>query len=133
MEFGSQVLDTVWAFYTAPDAAALAAQRAVLLARFAQLEAALDAHGPWFAGERFGLVDAVFAPVFRYFDTFEAVGEGGWFEATPRVRAWRAALALRPSVREATLPDYAQRLRTFLLARGSELSRRIAQGEAATA
>ena len=131
MEFGSQVLNTIAAYYTAPDAAALQAQRGVLLERFAQLEAALDAQGPWFAGAAFGMVDAAFAPVFRYFDTFEAVGEGDWFGATPRVRAWRAALAQRASVREAALPDYTQRLGAFLVARGSELSRRIAARAAA--
>jgi glutathione S-transferase len=128
MEFGSSVLNTIGAFYAARDAATLQSQRDQLLKRFAQLEAAADARGPWFAGDRFSLVDAVFAPVFRYFDTFEAVGESGWFDATPRVRSWRAALAQRPSVREAVLPDYPQRLRNFLLARDGELSRRIAGG-----
>jgi len=92
--------------------------------RFEQLERAAHPTGPWFAGERFGLVDAVFGPVFRYFDTFEALGQGGWFGQTPRLRAWRAGLAQRPSVREAAVADYPQRLATFLRSRGSELSRR---------
>ena len=38
----------------------------------------------------------------------------GIFAATPKVRAWRAALAARPSVINAVAPDYAQRLRAFL-------------------
>ena len=126
MEFGSAVLDTIWRFYTAPDASALQAQRRALHERFTQVEQAIDASGPWFGGERFGLVDAVFGPVFRYFDTFEAVGEGGWFDGLPRVSAWRRALAQRPSVREAAVADYPQRLADFLRSRGSELSRRMA-------
>lgn len=126
MEFGSSLLNTVSAYYAATDAAAIERQRQVVLRRFGQLEAALHPQGPWFAGGRFGLVDAVFAPVFRYFDTFEALGDGGWFGHAPRVRAWRAALARRPSVQQAAPSDYPQRLRDFLLARGSELSRRIA-------
>jgi glutathione S-transferase len=130
MEFGSSMLNTVGAFYNAPDAAAFRRQREQLLKRFWQLEAAADPQRPWFAGDRFTLVDAVFAPVFRYFDTFEAMGEGGWFDATPRLRSWRAALTQRPSVRQAVLPDYSQRLGTFLLARGGELSRRIADRQA---
>lgn len=125
MEFGSAVLTAVWAYYTALNASALHAQRELLLARFAQLDAVLDSDGPWFAGGHFSLVDAVFAPVFRYFEAFEAAGEQCWFDATPRVRAWRAALAQRPSVRDAVVPDFAQRLRAFLLAQGSELSRRM--------
>lgn len=133
MEFGSAVLNTIGAFYNAPDAAALQARREELAGRFGQVERALQevgegragAPGPYFAGERFGLVDAVFGPVFRYFDVFESFGEAGFFEHTPRVRAWRAALAARPSVRQAVAADYAPRLREFLLARASELSRRI--------
>jgi glutathione S-transferase len=126
MEVGSSVLNAIAAFYGAPDADALQRQREVLASRFLQVEAALDDAGPFFAGARFGLVDAVFAPVFRYFDTFEAIGEGGFFDATPRVRRWRAALAQRPSVREAALPDYVQRLLAFLRSRGGELARRAA-------
>ncbi|MEJ7930921.1 glutathione S-transferase family protein [Ramlibacter sp. AN1015] len=125
MEFGSSVLNGIAAYYTAPDVRALQNQRDLLRARFAQLDAALDASGPWFAGEQFCLVDAVFAPVFRYFDAFEAAGERGWFDATPRVRAWRTALAQRPSVIGAVPKDFDLRLRAFLLARGSELSRRM--------
>jgi glutathione S-transferase len=126
MEFGSGVLDTIGAYYRAADARQLEAQRELLRARFGQLEQALDAEGPFFAGASFSIVDAVFAPVFRYFDAFESVGEPGFFDHTPRVRAWRAALSARPSVRAAALPDHAERLRDFLAARGSELSRRIA-------
>jgi glutathione S-transferase len=132
MEFGSSVLNSIWAYYTAPDAAALQAQREVLLQRFAQLEAALDAHGPFFAGAAFSIVDAVFAPVFRYFDAFEAIGEPGFFDATPRVRRWREALGGRASVREAVLPDFDERLRAFLRSRDGELARRAAK-EAAQA
>lgn len=125
MEFGSAVLNTIWGYYTAPDAATLQARREELQARFGQLEQALAPEGPFFAGAAFSIVDAVFAPVLRYFDTFEAIGEAGFFDHTPRVRAWRAALAQRPSVRQAAPEDYPQRLREFLLARGSELSRRV--------
>lgn len=125
MEFGSSVLNTIGAYYTAADAAALQAQCEALVTRFAQIEAVLDAAGPWFAGEHFSIVDAVFAPVFRYFDAFEAAGEGGFFDATPRVRAWRAALAQRPPVVAAAHPEYVARLDDFLRARGGELSRRM--------
>jgi len=117
MEFGSGVLNTIAAFYNAADEAALAAARATLQARFAQLEAACHAEGPWFAGTSFGMVDAVFAPVFRYFDAFEALGQPAFFGATPRLRRWRAALAQRASVRDAVAPDFDARLLHFLRAR----------------
>jgi glutathione S-transferase len=128
IEFGSAVLNGVWAFYTAPDDAALAARAAALRESFARLEAALARAaepGPWFAGARFGLVDAAFGPVFRYWDAFDRIADFGVLAALPRVAAWRAALAARPSVRDAVDAGFAARLWAFLRARGSALSRRM--------
>jgi glutathione S-transferase len=130
MEFGSAILNTIGAFYSAQDAQALEARRGELRARFRQLEDALAVDGPYFAGERFGMVDAVFGPVFRYFDVFEQLGEPDLFDGMPRVQAWREALDRRPSVQAAVTRDYGDRLIRFLLDRGSELSRRIMDQEA---
>jgi len=126
MEFGSSVLNNIGAFYNAPDAAAFGRHRESLKQRFSQLEAVLPEQGPYFAGTSFSLVDAVFGPVFRYFDVLEGAGETGFFEDLPKVRVWRAGLAARPSVRQAVGSGYAEELHRFFLARGSELSRRIA-------
>lgn len=126
MAFGSSVLGTIAGFYNAPDATALQARRGELRARFMQLEQVLPEDGPYFAGADFAMVDAVFGPVFRYFDVLEPLGEAGFFDATPKVSAWRAALARRPSVRDAASPRYEQLLRDFLRRRGGELARRIA-------
>ncbi len=123
--FASATLDDIWGFYSARDDAAYDAKHATIRAKFVQAEAALEG-GPYFAGARFSLVDAAFAPVFRYFDAFERAGVAGFFDATPRVRAWRAALAARPSVIAAAAPDYPERLDDFLRARHSALSRRMA-------
>ena len=125
MEFGSAVLSGIAVLYSAGDDAALGKAYAALRGRFERLEAVLagrEQEGPWFAGRRFGLVDAVFGPVFRYFDV---IPPEGLFDGLPRVQAWRDALAGRPSVREAVTTGHAERLRDFLLERGSALSRRL--------
>ena len=62
-------------------------------------------------------------PVFRYFEMFEQIGEAGFFDATAQVRAWRHALAQRPSVQQAVSPQYPALLRQFL--RERKLSRRM--------
>jgi glutathione S-transferase len=121
VEFASQVLNGIAAFYGAADEALLRQRASELRARFEQLEEALG-DGPWFAGERFGLVDAAFGPVFRYFDVFDALGDFGFWPGLPRVQAWRRALAARPSVQRAVVADYPERLRVFLQRRGSALS-----------
>ncbi len=61
--------------------------------------------GPCFAGASFGLVDAVFAPAWRYLDTFDGLCELGVFTDTPRLRRWRHELSQRPSVRAAVAAD----------------------------
>lgn len=123
--FGAECLSEIAGFYSAPDATALAAKATALRARFRLLEAQLGA-GPWFAGETFSLVDAVYAPVFRYFDTFDRIGEFGVFDGLDRVRAWRARLADRPSVKAAVGPDYGRRLAAFVAGRGGALAEILA-------
>lgn len=113
MEFGSSVLADIWVLETTADHAAFAAKRDRLADKFKQIEGAIVC-GPYFAGARFSLVDVVFAPAFRYFDTFERFVGLGLFEAVPKVAAWRAALAERPSVIGAVVPDYSARLEAFL-------------------
>ncbi|MBL8359701.1 MAG: glutathione S-transferase family protein [Rubrivivax sp.] len=132
MEFGSALLNAIGAFYNAPDEAALEVRVTDIRARFTQLEAELG-DGPYFAGPAFGMVDAAFAPAFRYFDTFDRIGDFGFWTGVPKVQRWREALAVRPSVAAAVSPTYGERLQGFLLARGSSLSRRIDVTSAAAA
>jgi glutathione S-transferase len=125
MEFGSALLNLIGAFYNAADEPALIARAADIRARLAQLELALG-EGPYFAGGSFRIVDAVFGPVFRYFNVFDAVDDFGFWDGLPKVQHWRQALATRPSVAGAVRADYPDLLRGFLLARRSALSQRMA-------
>ena len=113
MEFGSAILSDLWGLETTRDAATFETKRQALIAKFERVEAALTV-GPFFAGGSFSLVDAVFAPIFRYFEVFDELRDLGIFDRTPKVRAWRAALAQRGSVRTAVGADYPQLLRAFL-------------------
>ena len=124
MEFGSALLNLIGAFYNAADETTLFARPAEIRARLTHIEVAL-VEGPYFAGEPFSIVDAVFGPVFRYFDTFDAISDFGFWGGLPKVQRWRQALAARPSVAGAVRLDYANLLGRFLLARRSALSQRM--------
>ena len=87
--------------------------------------------GPWFDGERFSLVDAVFGPVFRYVDAFDRIGDFGILSELPKVAAWRRVLASRPTVQTAVAPEYPALLWEFLRKRGSHLSRLMEMRRAA--
>lgn len=113
MEFGSSVLADLWVYETTSDLEVLKARGNAIASRFRTIEAELSG-GPFFAGEGFSLVDAVFAPIFRYFDVFDAIGENHIFDGLDRVQKWRSALAKRPSVRQAAADDYHARLVAFL-------------------
>lgn len=113
MEFGSSILADIWTVETTKDAGALAAKVAILKEKFARIEAQLGG-GPYFSGRDFRIVDAVFAPVFRYFDVFDTIRDLAVFDGLPKVQAWRTALASRPSVRGAVATDYPDRLGRFL-------------------
>ena len=96
IEFGSAILNDIAGLYGAADEAAFSIKVAALRAKFMRVESRLK--GPWFDGERFSLVDAVFGPVFRYVDAFDRIGDFGILAGLPKVGVWRRALATRPTV-----------------------------------
>ena len=114
MEFGSTILSELWGLETTGDPAIFESKRQAVSAKFARVEGALGV-GPFFAEQNFSLVDAVFAPIFRYFDVFDQLIDLSVFADTPKVRAWRKGLAERPSVRTAVGADYQQLLHAFLV------------------
>lgn len=114
MEFGSSILADLWGLETARDAAAYQAKAAALRDKFARVDDQLDA-GPFFSGPAFSLVDAVFAPIFRYFDLFDTITDTAILTGLPKLAAWRRALAARASVKAAVGADYGARLRDFLV------------------
>ena len=113
IEFASSILADIWTVETTHDSAQFAAKVRVLKEKFGRVEGELG-DGPYFAGPRFSLVDAAFAPAFRYFDVFDQIQDLGIFTGLYKVQAWRRQLAVRPSVAGAVVPDYAERLMRFL-------------------
>jgi glutathione S-transferase len=130
IEFGSAVLSDIAGFYAAKDEATFKAKTAQLEQRFARLEVRVAA-SPWFDGENFWLVDAVFGPVFRYFDVFDEIGDFGILAGKAKLARWRKGLAARPSVRSAVAADYPALLRDFIERRQSWLSQLQAETRAA--
>ena len=122
MEFGSAILSDVWGLETAKEEATYLAKRQALATKFTRVEAALG-DDPFFSGEQFSLVDAVFAPIFRYFDVFDTICDTGIFVGLKKLQAWRKALASRDSTINAVTHDYATRLQTFLKEHDSFLLR----------
>lgn len=120
IEFASAILGDIAALYNAKGRQAYLRVLGRLDAKWRQLEDRLP-HTGLFGGADFSLVDAAFAPVFRYFDLFEQLMAENFLGAYSHIPAWRARLAERDSVRNAVRPDYPQLLLEFLAARDSWL------------
>jgi glutathione S-transferase len=125
MEFGSTILGDVWIVETTSDQAVYDAKLAAAREKFVRMESVLG-QGPYFAGAAFSLVDAVFAPIFRYFDVFDGIADLGVFKDLPKVQAWRKALSERPSVKAAVVPEYPELLRVFLRKHNGILGQKLA-------
>lgn len=121
IEFATQTFADGWQFLHARDAATAEAKRAAFRERLGKLESAMD-KGPFFAGAEFGMVDAVYAPLFRYFGIIDATVAHHIFDGLPRISVWRAALEARASVRGAVVEDYADLFLTHLRQQGALLA-----------
>jgi len=125
IEFGSSILNTIAGLYNAPDKERFEQKRQEILDKFARIEGSVVGK-PYFAGKQFSLVDAVYAPIFRYFDVFEDAIKVDFFASTPILKRWRQALYDRPSAQNAVVKDYPQRLLAFLKQRDAYLSTLLA-------
>lgn len=121
IEFGSNILAKIASFYTAKDLETFEIKRQELVASFQTLEAQL-LNPPYFEGETFSLIDAVYGPIFRYFLVFEKYQDFGFFVHTPKVRKWSEALLKRPSIQQAVADSYEEQLDEFFRQRNSVLS-----------
>ncbi|MEW6767592.1 MAG: glutathione S-transferase family protein [Pseudomonadota bacterium] len=122
IEFSSAALGDIWGLETIADEAGFEAKAKQAEARFAKLEDRLVA-APWFEGTEFSLVDAVFAPAFRYFDVFDEIGDFGILANKPKIARWRKSLRERESVKNAVGANYHDLLRAFMVKHGAYLSR----------
>ncbi|MDI1451125.1 glutathione S-transferase family protein [Polyangium sp. 6x1] len=126
-DLASGLLGDIWALETTKDPDVFEAKRKAIAAKVEILEGAVS-DGPYFHGRTFSMVDAVIASAFRYFEVIDAIRDTRVFETAPRVRAWRAALAERPSVKGAVPVNYPDKLRAFLAAHDAYLLRQAPQG-----
>jgi len=127
IEFGSSILNDIGGLYNAPDASQYQSKSKVIQNKFKSINQFLETEyenqqGEYFAGDNFSLIDAVYGPIFRYFDTFEAYANLHLFEDLEQINNWREALSKRLSVKQAVRDDYPELLRNFVLKRDSHLA-----------
>ncbi len=126
MEFASQTIANIGRLYSTSSATAYETTITDLMDKLQRLENHLG-DGPWFHAGHFSLVDAAFAPAFRYFDVLERVSTSDYFDAFPKLTRWRQQLSLRETIRTAVADDYSARLLDFFSKRDSVIGRSALQ------
>ena len=123
IEYGSATLNSIGVLYNAPNNQDFCDAVNRLRERFEVMEK--EIHGPLFAGSSFCIIDAVWGPIFRYFDVLDPLLGEDIFEGLDAVTKWRQELSARPSVIKAVPDGYKCRLTTFLKNRNSYISTKL--------
>jgi len=121
IEFSSATLNNIGQLYSAKDEFSFHEVSNQLDVKWALLERNIS-QSKFFTGESFSLVDAAFAPVFRYFDVLESFAEFGGLRRQSNVARWRKTLSKRYSVINAVSADYPELLIQFIKKRDSYLA-----------
>jgi glutathione S-transferase len=124
IEFGSSILSKIASLYNAKKATDFQAIQLEIQNKFQLIEGELSGSS-FLRGESFHLIDAVYAPIFRYFDIFDTFIHLGTFDLLPKCQLWRNGLKKRSSVQKSVVTDYSNRLMEFFLDRESYLSQLI--------
>jgi len=122
IEFGSGILDSIGGLYSAKDEASFESKRIEIQNKFQLVEKEMSG-APFFSGDKFQLIDAVYGPIFRYFQVFDRITDLAIFEGGSKISAWRETLQQRVSVQHAVAAEYPELLLQFLKERGSYISR----------
>ncbi|GLR72985.1 glutathione S-transferase family protein [Agaribacter marinus] len=121
IEFGSQTLNNIAKLYNAKTKSEFNNTLSALTRRFELLESETKAE-PYFNGKTFLLIDAVYSPIFRYFEVFDLHFKIDIFENLPKVQVWRTNLMQRNSVKQAVREEYPVLLTDYLVKRKSYIS-----------
>ncbi|WDE11324.1 glutathione S-transferase family protein [Thalassomonas haliotis] len=120
IEFASSILCIIVKLYNAEDKTAFSQ----LVDKLEQMGQSLEdnlVQAEYFSSNEFSLVDAAFAPAFRYLPLFKSLGKIQFFHHLPKLALWAQYLLSRTSVIEAVNEHYQQQLMAFLAKRESYL------------
>jgi glutathione S-transferase len=124
IEFGTSILNNIASLYNAKDSPSFEITHTEIQRKFAHIEKELT-DSPFFTGETFHLIDAVYGTIFRYFKVFDTFINLRTFDNLPKCQAWLNALKQRRSIQNAVSKDYPSHLIDFLKNRESHISKLV--------
>ncbi|MFT5592556.1 MAG: glutathione S-transferase [Oceanicoccus sp.] len=122
IEFGSSILNDITSLYNAKDTSSFKIIHIKIQRKFSHIEKEISG-SPFFIGETFHLIDAVYGTIFRYFEVFDTFINLKTFDNLPKCQTWLNALKQRSSIKDAVSKNYSNHFITFLKKRESHISR----------
>ena len=119
-EFASVITMTMFAMLRAEDEKEFDGLKEKLAEQFNQVEKAIDADGPYFAGNHFSLVDAAYAPIFLRLQLAEQLHKFNLF--SERVADWSETVLKRESVKHSVVDNFDEIFLEYLRKMGGYLS-----------
>lgn len=126
IEFGNDTLSATYSYFTAGDELKLKQLEAKITERFDILEEQI-VNAPFFNGDTFSIVDAVYAPLFRFYDVLKHYETKFSFQGMPNVVKWWDAIMNRPTVINSVPESYMGDMFVYLDKQDSVLSQRRSQ------
>lgn len=120
IEFGSSLLSKIAGLYNEKEEAQFKERLKQIKLDLKKVDNQLI--GPYFSGEKFGIADATYATIFRYFEVFRNYYGINLLESQKKLKDWQELILKRPSVIKATEPSYNSKLDIFLKNRNSFIS-----------
>ena len=124
IEFGNGILGTTYDFYLTDDEKKFKHLKNILIDRFEILEDEIS-DATYFNSDTFSMIDAIYAPLFRYHERIAAYKDYQLFEDAPRVKAWGDRLLQRPSVIQSVPQSYEEDMKNYLRGLDSVFTREV--------
>jgi len=124
LEFGNEILNITYDFLYESDPRKFNHLKETLIDRFEILEEEFTG-GIYFNGDNFSMIDAVYAPIFRYHQHITAIKDYEIFEDAPNVKAWGDRLLKHPSVIQSIPESYENDILKYFKNLDSILSKEI--------
>lgn len=105
IEFGNDILDSTFTLLRTDDPKKVSHLTNTLSERFEVLEDVIS-DADYFNDSNFSMVDAVYAPIFRYHKLISSCTDYGIFNDAPKVKAWGDRLLERPAVIKSVSESY---------------------------
>lgn len=114
IEFANTILDSTFEIFTTTDEKRFKQLTAILDEKFDILEEDCLTGSAFFNGDSFSIIDAVYAPVFRYHAELEKHHEFGFFDDRPQLTLWKNTLLSHDSVKGSVPETYHAELDSYL-------------------